>query len=45
MDDEDNEILDNFLSFLHDTGQHARELCKALKKKLQEKKRKWRNKK
>lgn len=40
MDDEDEEISDKFLSFLHDSGRQAKEVCRELKKILNKKKRK-----
>ena len=46
MDDEEiDKCTDGFLSFIHDRGQEARELCRQLRKKLHNKKRKWRGKK
>jgi Flp pilus assembly protein TadB len=43
MDDE--ELSDRFLSFIHDKGGQAKELCRKLKKLLHKKKRRLRRKK
>lgn len=45
MDEEDeNEISDNFLSFVKDTGKQAKEMCRELKKLLNKKRKRLRRK-